>query len=117
MLVRHCVCRFLEQRGFTVITASNGVEALDRLSEHEIDLVITDMQMPRMDGRELIAELKKRPGTAIIPVIIVTGCRTTKAHQDCGANYSIYKDIEIEGQLGAALVKIFGKSAATAAGK
>jgi CheY-like chemotaxis protein len=117
MLVRHCVCRFLEQRGFSVTAASNGLEAVEKLCDRHIDLIVTDMQMPRMGGRELIRELKKTPGTAAIPIIVVTGRKLENGQQEKGANYSIYKDIDIETQLGAALIAIFGKSASAAAGK
>jgi len=116
MLVRHCVCRFLEQRGFTVQAASDGREALQKLAGMRVDLLVTDLEMPRMGGLELIAELKQGTRTTRIPIIIVTG---RKVAGDYGgkADYSIYKDIDIEGQLGKALTKIFGKSLAAEAGR
>ena len=117
MLVRHCVCRFLEQRGFLVTAASNGLEAIEKLCNAQVDLIVTDMQMPHMGGRELIRELKKTPTTAAIPIIVVTGRRLESEQSEDGANYSIYKDIEIEDQLATALIEIFGKSASAAAGK
>jgi CheY-like chemotaxis protein len=117
MLVRHCVCRFLEQRGFLVTTASNGLEAIEKLCDSHVDLIVTDMQMPQMGGRELIRELKKTPMSAAIPIIVVTGRRLESAQSEDGADYSIYKDIEIENQLAIALMEIFGKSASTGAGK
>jgi CheY-like chemotaxis protein len=116
MLVRHCVSRFLEQRGFSVTAATNGVDAMEKLCELHVDLVVTDMQMPHMSGSELIRELKRTPATAAIPIIIVTGRRPDEDPQE-GADYSIYKDIDIESQLGAALIEIFGKSASAGAGK
>jgi CheY-like chemotaxis protein len=112
MLVRHCVARYLEQRGFTVAAASNGLDGLEKLSELDVDLIVTDMQMPHMDGQQFITELKKRPGTAVIPIIIVTARKVTGDQNESRANYSIFKDIDIESQLGVALAQIFGKSAA-----
>lgn len=112
MLVRHCVARYLEQRGFTVAAASNGLDALEKLSELDVDLIVTDMQMPHMDGQQLITELKKKPGTAAIPIIIVTGRKVTGDQSESRANYSIFKDIDIESQLGVALTEIFGMGAA-----
>jgi CheY-like chemotaxis protein len=64
-----------------------------------------------MDGQQFITELKKRPGTAVIPIIIVTGRKVTGDQSESRANYSIFKDIDIESQLGVALAQIFGKSA------
>jgi DNA-binding response OmpR family regulator len=55
MLIRHSVCRFLEERGFIVEAATNGMEAL-RVLEHFIpDIIITDLSMPRMGGVELVS--------------------------------------------------------------
>ena len=115
MLVRHCVSRYLEQRGFTVAAASNGIEALEKLSELDVDLIVTDMQMPHMDGREFISELKKRPGSAVIPIIIVTGRNVAGDPVELRADYSIFKDIDIESQMYLALTKIFGKGASASA--
>ena len=47
MLIRYTVCRFLEERGFTVESATNGAEALEVLGRVKADLVFTDMQMPQ----------------------------------------------------------------------
>jgi CheY-like chemotaxis protein len=58
MLIRHTVCRYLEERGFTVETATNGQEALEAIKRLLPDLIITDMQMPKMGGAELITALK-----------------------------------------------------------
>src|ERR1700756_651478 len=73
MVIRHTICRFLEDRGFAVESASNGVEALEILSRVVPALVITDMQMPAMGGSELITAIKNEPSTARVPIVIVTG--------------------------------------------
>ena len=64
MLIRHTVCRFLEERGFAVESASNGEEALRILDTITPDVIITDLQMPKMSGAELIAAIKQRSATA-----------------------------------------------------
>ncbi|HEX3775350.1 MAG TPA: response regulator [Polyangiaceae bacterium] len=58
--------------GFTVVTASDGEEALARLSENRIDLVITDYKMPKMDGSELCERMLQSPALAQIPVIFTS---------------------------------------------
>ncbi len=60
----------LEDEGFEVLTASDGKKALEIAQETDIDLIVTDMQMPGMNGVELLAEAKKR--WPDIPVIMVT---------------------------------------------
>ena len=64
--------RFLEKNDYRVCLVKNGLEAL-RIVEHlSIDLVITDVVMPEMDGVELYSELKKNPRTEHLPIIITT---------------------------------------------
>ena len=62
----------LETKGYSVSTAGNGIEALKILSTHSIDLIITDVVMPKMDGVDLYAAVKKDPQRSDIPIIIVT---------------------------------------------
>lgn len=111
MLARHTVSRFLEERGFTVRSVCNGREALEQLTTIDPDLIITDLEMPCMDGREFIGALKKNPNTASIPVVIVAARDHAHADDQNHANYTIFKDIDIETQLATALAAIFGTSA------
>lgn len=118
MLIRHCVCRFLEERGFALETATNGQEAMELLKRVHPDLIVTDMQMPKMSGSDLITALKGEPATAKIPVIIVAGRRSGFDETEKRANFAIYKDIDIETQLAKALDVIFSQTKKSqAAGK
>jgi CheY-like chemotaxis protein len=110
MLIRYTVCRFLEERGFAVESATNGVEALQVLSRVQPDLIITDVKMPRMSGTELICALKSKPETAKIPIIIVAGRGSGFDTSEKRADFAIYKDIDIESQLEKALEKVLGKA-------
>jgi CheY-like chemotaxis protein len=108
MVIRHTICRFLEDRGFAVESASNGVEALEVLSRVRPGLVITDMQMPGMGGSELISAIKNKPDTAGIPIVIVTGRSSGFDSNETRAQFTIFKDIDIQEQLEKALVAIEG---------
>jgi len=110
MLIRYTVCRSLEERGFTVESATNGVEALQVLERVRPDLIVTDMQMPKMSGSELITALKKNPETVNIPIIIVAGRASGFDEKEKRADFAIYKDIDIQGQLEKALDAVMGKS-------
>jgi len=110
MLIRYTVCCFLEKRGYTVECAANGAEALEILHRVDPALIVTDMQMPKMSGSELITELKSRPRTADVPIIIVAGRSSGFDESETRANFAIYKDIEIESQLAKALDAIQGNS-------
>ncbi len=109
MLIRHTVCRFLEERGFTVQSATNGLEALENLKRGRPDIIITDMQMPKMSGTELISALKKEAATANIPVVILAGKQSGfDENKEKRADFAIFKDIDIEVQLAKALDTILG---------
>ena len=112
MLIRHTVCRFLEERGFSVESATNGLEALETLQRIHPDIVVTDMQMPKMSGSELITALKREPSTAAIPIVIVAGKQSGFENTEKRANFAIFKDIDIEEQLGNALDALLGAKAA-----
>ena len=104
MLIRYTVSRFLEERGFTVESATNGTEALQYLGKNQPDLIVTDMLMPKVTGSALITALKERPATREIPIVILAGKTTSSdGPQETRADYIIYKDIDIEAQLKRAL--------------
>ena len=114
MLIRHTVCRFLEERGFTVESATNGLEALEAVKRVRPDIIITDIQMPKMDGSELITAMKKEPALASIPIVIVAGRQSGFEHKEKRANYTIFKDIDIEDQLAKAVQAVLGAKAQAA---
>ncbi len=64
--------RILEREGFRVDSAGDGVEALDKARKLRPDLILMDVQMPRMGGFEVVAQLREDSATARIPVIFVT---------------------------------------------
>ena len=61
-----------EMEGFTVITAADGQEGVERTRAERPDVIVSDVMMPRMSGLELVAELKGDPDTAAIPVLLLT---------------------------------------------
>jgi adenylate cyclase len=62
----------LESQGYEVVTAGDGVEALQKVRELRPDLVLLDIMMPRMDGIETVKQIKADPSLPFIPVILVT---------------------------------------------
>lgn len=111
MLIRHTVCRYLEERGFQVESATDGEEALEILSRVRPHVIITDLQMPKMSGSELIAALKNRPETVSIPVVVLTRRQHRSVTSEQGSNFAIYKDIDIETQLEKVLKQVLGARA------
>ncbi|MCC6397542.1 MAG: response regulator [Bacteroidetes bacterium] len=70
--VRKFVSVALSMQGFTVLTACDGMDALEKLPGAQVDLVITDLNMPNMDGFELIRSLRENPQYRDLPVIILS---------------------------------------------
>ncbi|MFC2048056.1 response regulator transcription factor [Chloroflexota bacterium] len=75
--VRDILQRILEKAGYDVITAANGQEALDKISQFDVSLVLLDIMMPELDGFDV---LERMPQHLNIPVIMLSGIRdeTTK---------------------------------------
>lgn len=63
---------YLGRRGFTVRTASNGREALERIAETKPDVIVADIMMPVMDGYALCRRLRTEPATCTIPFLFLT---------------------------------------------
>ncbi len=68
--IRRLISRILDDAGYKVVTAASGKEALDRLADSEINLVLLDIRMPDMDGFQTLESIRK---LYIVPVIMVTG--------------------------------------------
>jgi putative two-component system response regulator len=63
----------LESDGHQVVVAADGQSALDRIAEHRPDLVILDIDMPRLGGFEVCRRIKSAPETRLLPVLVLTG--------------------------------------------
>jgi CheY-like chemotaxis protein len=111
MLIRHSVCRFLEERGYIVESATNGVNAMEILNTVIPDIIITDLQMPKMDGPELISKIKASKGHETVPIVVLAGRTASQDSPESRADYIIFKDIEIEAQLQKALTRLLGEHA------
>jgi len=70
--LRAIACTMLERAGFRTLQAENGVDALAMLEAQSVDLVILDISMPGMDGREVCRQIKHHPHTRHLPVLILT---------------------------------------------
>ncbi len=99
MSIRKTVSRRLEREGYRVLTAGSGEEGLRLAAEHLPDLILLDIMMPKMKGRDMCAKLKADPKTAHIPVIFLTALGLAdhiKAGMDLGADDYIVKPFEAD---------------------
>ncbi|MDX2464137.1 MAG: Hpt domain-containing protein [Porticoccus sp.] len=91
--VRKVACRFLEREGFQVVTARDGIEAMKLLQESQPDIMLLDIEMPRMDGFEVARRVKANEELKHIPIIMITS-RTGDKHRERAMN------LGVEGYLG-----------------
>lgn len=70
--IRQAVKIALGEAGFTVTGACNGLDGLQRAANQQFDLIITDLNMPEMDGLTMIRELRKRADYAGVPILFLT---------------------------------------------
>jgi chemosensory pili system protein ChpA (sensor histidine kinase/response regulator) len=89
LTVRKVTQRLLEREGYRVILAKDGVDALEHLQETIPDLMLVDIEMPRMDGFDLTRNIRGNDSTAAVPIIMITS-RTADKHRnyalDLGVN-------------------------------
>ncbi|MCW8327472.1 response regulator [Photobacterium sp. SDRW27] len=70
--IRQVVGIALKGAGYQVIEAKDGIDGLDKLDGQKLNLIITDVNMPRMDGISFVKEVKKMPRYKFTPIIILT---------------------------------------------
>lgn len=111
LTVRELQRSILERAGYAVQVASDGVEALAVLDRQPCELVLTDVEMPRMDGIALVTAIRARPDLANLPVIMLTSRASEADRQrglDAGADGYIIKSAFDETGLLAAVERMLG---------
>ncbi len=93
LTVRKITSRLLTREGFEVITAKDGLDALQVLGEKMPDVILLDIEMPRMDGFEFTKTVKADARTSHIPIIMITS-RTAEKHRNRA------QELGVEGYLG-----------------
>ena len=94
LTVRKITGRLLEREGYRVITAKDGVDALEKLIETVPDVVLSDIEMPRMDGFDLVRNIRADERTRALPVIMITSRLADKHRRyatEVGANHYLGK--------------------------
>ncbi len=70
--LRRVLRELLEREGYTVVEAADGVQALDEIDRSGPDIIVLDLNLPRLDGYGVLTHLRSRPNTAMLPVIVLT---------------------------------------------
>lgn len=93
---RKLLGHYLKTRGYSVVLAENGLDALEKLGTDTVNLIMTDLNMPYMDGMELIRTLRADPNWSEIPILMVTTENDEverKKAFDSGANGYVVKPV------------------------
>ena len=90
--VRKVTARLLKRKGMEVMTAKDGVDAIAKLQDQIPDLMLLDVEMPRMDGFELATQVRNDDDFKHIPIIMITS-RTGIKHRDRAAKIGINKHL------------------------
>ena len=97
-LVRELVSEILAEEGYSASGVSNGIEALEKLEAGRFDLVISDVEMPEMDGIDLAREMRS---ISSVPLILMSGNIYTKEESIALADYFLLKPFEFNDLLSA----------------
>lgn len=95
--IRKFVAFSLTMQGLEVISAVDGMEALEKIPEQKIDLLITDLNMPNMDGFELIKAVRQTDEYKDLPIIILSSLSSSEEIEkgmSCGANSYLVKPFD-----------------------
>jgi len=104
---RIALSRLLSREGYLVETVANGFEALNHLREHDVNLIVTDINMPEMDGIEFLRELNRSfPGSNVIMITAYGGVESYIEAINLGAFEYINKPVKIE-ELKSVLERVF----------
>lgn len=101
--VRQLLRTTLSDAGYDVVEAENGEQALKLVGDQEIDLLVTDLNMPKVDGITLIERIRQLPGKRFLPIIMLTteGHEATRRRgKTAGASGWILKPFRPEQVLG-----------------
>lgn len=95
---RDMMTRLLEMEAFTVVTAEDGNTGLDVAATERPDLIITDINMPNLNGLEMIRRLRQHPGFERIPIMAITayGNGVAKEALDAGADRAATKPVQFK---------------------
>ncbi len=98
-MIRHAYQAVMpDQLGVKVLEAADGMEAVDKLLTQRVDLVVLDIQMPRLNGFEVLSFIHHHPAIRHLPVVIVTSLRGTRIREKTdrlGIQYVLSKPLDL----------------------
>jgi CheY-like chemotaxis protein len=93
--VRRILVELVASRGYQVVEACDGDEAWEQLLNEPLDVVVSDLQMPHCDGRELCRRIRAKPALRDIRVVIITGCLDVPDPQQLQCDSVLTKPVSV----------------------
>ncbi len=93
------LCALLEEEGYHCIRASNGREGLAAADQQKPDLVIVDVMMPLMDGRDMVWAMRANGRYSNVPILMMSAARSAPDHEQTGYDAFLQKPFSIEAVL------------------
>jgi len=96
---RKLISLYLKSKGFLVVTAENGLDAIEKLGAGDVNMILSDINMPYMDGIEFLKTIRSDPNSSHIPVFMVTTESDPEEKErafDSGANGYLIKPVTAE---------------------
>ena len=87
-----------QSEGFETLSAADGKEGFELTQAEHPDLIVTDIEMPNLDGIEMIKLIRQEANDKSIPIIVLSGCHgyMRKKALEAGANYALSKPLQLE---------------------
>lgn len=94
--IREILCDLFEDEGFQVLASENGLHGVEQALKHLPDLIVSDINMPELDGHGVLSQLQQNPSTDNIPFIFLTAnadAKTRDLSLEMGANAYLTKPV------------------------
>lgn len=114
--LRSLLVTILKRQGFNVTAASNGFEALERLNDHRFDLMLLDLNMPRMNGYEVLAHLARISRADVPAIVVLSGAVAEDSDGDLVLQ-TVQKPFDVEVLVGAVRTSLGKRAAQLAAAR
>jgi CheY-like chemotaxis protein len=96
LAITESLCDLLADAGHEAVAAGNGQEGLEAFEKKKPDLVVSDVMMPKLDGRQMVRKIRARPGGRDIPIILMSAARGLAADDGIGHNVFLEKPFDLD---------------------
>jgi CheY-like chemotaxis protein len=96
LAITESLCDLLADAGHEAVAAGNGQEGLEAFEKKKPDLVVSDVMMPKLDGRQMVRKIRARPGGRDIPIILMSAARGLAADDGIGHDVFLEKPFDLD---------------------